>query len=133
MTANFSSHATSRLAFAAALAAGLPAAPALAQANEPQPDFETEQPATQIEAERLEKTKNDPHYAGNILVTAEALNELDFIPAQNVLDADDIQRNLNGQLGELLIKLPGVSATSFAPGASRPILRGLDAERVRVG
>ena len=67
-----------------------------------------------------------------IIVAAEGLEELDFISGQDVYGLDEIQRDLNGQLGELLTKIPGVSATSFAPGASRPILRGLDGERVRV-
>ncbi|MEM7701613.1 MAG: TonB-dependent receptor [Pseudomonadota bacterium] len=67
-----------------------------------------------------------------ILVAAEGLNELDFISGQDVYTVEEIQRDLAGQLGDLLTKVPGVSATSFAPGASRPILRGLDGERVRV-
>jgi iron complex outermembrane receptor protein len=39
---------------------------------------------------------------------------------------------VNGQLGDLLTKIPGVSSTSFAPGSSRPVLRGQQGERVRV-
>src|SRR6185436_2967215 len=35
-------------------------------------------------------------------------------------------------LGDTLAGLPGVSSTAFAPGASRPIIRGLGAERVQV-
>ena len=35
-------------------------------------------------------------------------------------------------IGETLQHTPGVSATSFGPSASRPILRGLQGERVRV-
>jgi iron complex outermembrane receptor protein len=69
---------------------------------------------------------------GTILVSAEALESLDFIAGQDVLELDDIQREMDGQLGEVLAKVPGVSATSFAPGASRPILRGQDGERVRI-
>jgi len=67
-----------------------------------------------------------------IIVAAEGLNELDFISGQDVYTVEEIQRDLANQLGDLLTKVPGVSATSFAPGASRPILRGLDGERVRV-
>ena len=67
-----------------------------------------------------------------IIVAAEGLDELDFISGQDVYTIDEIQRDLAGQLGDLLTKVPGVSATSFSPGASRPILRGLDGERVRV-
>jgi iron complex outermembrane receptor protein len=36
------------------------------------------------------------------------------------------------QLGDTLARLPGVSATSFSPGASRPVLRGFQGERIRV-
>jgi iron complex outermembrane receptor protein len=35
-------------------------------------------------------------------------------------------------LGETLNGIPGVSSTSFGPNASRPVIRGLDAERVRI-
>ncbi|WP_281277547.1 TonB-dependent receptor plug domain-containing protein [Hankyongella ginsenosidimutans] len=35
-------------------------------------------------------------------------------------------------LGETLAHQPGVSATSFGPNASRPILRGFQGERIRV-
>ncbi len=67
-----------------------------------------------------------------IIVAADGLNELDFIAGQDIYTIEEIQRDLSGQLGDLLTKVPGVSATSFTPGASRPILRGLDGERVRV-
>ncbi|MEO0462882.1 MAG: TonB-dependent receptor [Pseudomonadota bacterium] len=118
---------TSRLALAAASTLALVAQPAFAKTAEE--GAENQQPLTKIEAERKEAQDAEP---APILVTGDALNELDFIAGQSVLDEDDIQRNLNGQIGEVLAKLPGVSATSFTPGASRPILRGLDGERVRV-
>lgn len=35
-------------------------------------------------------------------------------------------------LGETLNQLPGVSSTYFGPNASRPIIRGLDGDRIRV-
>jgi len=35
-------------------------------------------------------------------------------------------------LGETLSELPGISSTYFGPGASRPVIRGLDGPRVRV-
>ena len=121
---------TSRLALTTALAVSF-----TAQAAHASDDADTtagDQPLTKIEAERKADQSGDPHSRNNILVTADGLEQLDFIAGQAVLDQDDIQRNLDGQLGELLTKVPGVSATSFTPGASRPILRGLDGERVRV-
>ncbi len=35
-------------------------------------------------------------------------------------------------LGDTLNGIPGISATSSGPNASRPVIRGLDAERVRI-
>ncbi|OWK27703.1 TonB-dependent receptor [Sphingomonas mucosissima] len=50
----------------------------------------------------------------------------------SVLDGAKLERELRPQIGEALARLPGVSGTSFGPNVSRPILRGLGAERVRV-
>lgn len=117
--------AVSRLALASALSFGI-AAPALAQTEEPQ----TEEP----QEERVEDDLHDRQigYHGNIIVSAVGLEQLDVLAGTSVFEAEDIQRNLDGQIGEVLAKLPGVSATSFSPGASRPILRGFQGERVRV-
>lgn len=71
-------------------------------------------------------------YQGNIIVTATGLTQLDVLAGTSVFEAADIQENLAGQIGDVLAKLPGVSATSFSPGASRPVLRGFSGERVRV-
>ena len=35
-------------------------------------------------------------------------------------------------LGETLAQQPGVSSTGFAPGSSRPIIRGLGQDRIRI-
>lgn len=53
---------------------------------------------------------------------------------QNVrtLDQDDIVIELDNQIGEVLDTLPGVSTSGFAPGASRPVIRGFDGERVKL-
>ncbi|MGV8340435.1 TonB-dependent receptor plug domain-containing protein, partial [Pseudomonas aeruginosa] len=34
--------------------------------------------------------------------------------------------------GETLNGLPGVSSTYFGPGASRPVIRGMDGDRIRL-
>ena len=48
-----------------------------------------------------------------------------------VVPDEEIQRNGGATLGDLLINKPGITGSSFAPGASsRPIVRGLDANRV---
>jgi iron complex outermembrane receptor protein len=74
----------------------------------------------------------DDDYHGPIVVSAGGLSRLDMLAGTSVLSGQDLQRNLNGQVGEVLARLPGLSATSFSPGASRPVLRGFQGERVRV-
>ena len=50
----------------------------------------------------------------------------------SVLNGRELNMRREGTLGETLNSLPGVSATRFGPNASRPVIRGLDAERVRI-
>jgi iron complex outermembrane receptor protein len=58
--------------------------------------------------------------------------------ASTVLDANQLQNQAGGSLGtggslgNLLFDKPGISASTYAPGSSRPIIRGLDNFRVRV-
>lgn len=56
----------------------------------------------------------------------------ELIASTTVLTSDAVVERLAGGLGDTLSGLPGVASTSFGPGASRPIIRGLGAERVQV-
>jgi iron complex outermembrane receptor protein len=56
----------------------------------------------------------------------------EMIASTTVLSSDDIAERISGGLGDTLEGLPGVSTTAFGPGASRPVIRGLGAERVQV-
>jgi iron complex outermembrane recepter protein len=49
-----------------------------------------------------------------------------------VLAGVDLAARLKSTLGETLAEQPGVSSTSFGPGASRPVIRGMGGDRVRV-
>ena len=50
-----------------------------------------------------------------------------------VIPNEEIRRNGAATLGDLLFGKPGITGSSFAPGASsRPIIRGLDVNRVRI-
>src|SRR3979411_3102720 len=50
-----------------------------------------------------------------------------------VVPNDEIRRQGGAQLGDLLSSKPGITGSSFAPGASsRPIIRGLDVNRVGI-
>ncbi len=80
--------------------------------------------------------RGEDHYHGEeepgIVVTANFVRELDILAGTSVLSGTDLVRDLRPQIGDTLARLPGVSATSFSPGASRPVLRGFQGERVRV-
>ena len=74
-----------------------------------------------------------PAEARDIIVTAPVRqSERDVLQGTSVLTGEALTRNLRPTIGETLARLPGVSATSFGPSASRPILRGFQGERVRV-
>lgn len=78
---------------------------------------------------------DDPHdhTSGEIVVTgAMPRNRQDALSGVAVLQGADLDRAIRASIGETLEKTPGVSATSFGPTASRPVLRGLQGERVRV-
>ena len=53
------------------------------------------------------------------------------LPA-TVLDKSNLKRSAQSTLGETLSNQPGINSSYFGPGASRPIIRGFDGERVRV-
>jgi iron complex outermembrane receptor protein len=68
----------------------------------------------------------------NIVVTGFQRSRGDLLSGTSVVSGDELTRDLRPSLGETLQHLPGVSATSFGPNASRPVLRGFQGERVRV-
>jgi iron complex outermembrane receptor protein len=69
----------------------------------------------------------------DIIVTAPFERERFSLPtAVGVLQGEALTRNIRGTIGETLAQQPGVTASFFGPNASRPILRGLDGERVRI-
>ena len=59
---------------------------------------------------------------------------IDFALLASTVTVDDdfLLENARGQIGETLAKLPGISSTSFAPGSSRPVMRGLAGDRISV-
>ena len=67
-----------------------------------------------------------------IIVTGIRRRAQDLLGGVSVLDTGDLTREMRISIGETLARQPGVSASSFGPAASRPILRGLSGERVRI-
>lgn len=111
---------SSSLCLSSALLAPLPA---MAQ----QADTRAE-PATDADADQ----DDDFHRNRGIVVTAPFVRDLSILAGTSELAGDDLSREARSQIGDALTKLPGVSATSFSPGASRPVLRGFQGERIRV-
>jgi iron complex outermembrane receptor protein len=74
----------------------------------------------------------DDDASQDIVVSGHLPSDSGLLASTVSLKGDDLVADMRGQIGETLAHLPGVSATSFAPGASRPVLRGLDGDRVRV-
>lgn len=70
----------------------------------------------------------------NFVVTASPLARApDEISAPtSVLAGRALTQRLQPSLGETLAGLPGVDSTYFGPGASRPVIRGLGGDRIRV-
>lgn len=56
----------------------------------------------------------------------------ELIGNATALEREEILERLTSSLGDTLSREPGVSSTFFGQGASRPVLRGLGAERVQV-
>lgn len=71
--------------------------------------------------------------SSDIIVSAPIQRDrMDVLSGTSVLTGTQLTAALRPTIGETIEHTPGVSATSFGPNASRPILRGLQGERVRV-
>lgn len=104
-----------------ALALGSVAMPALAQ------DAQADR--------RVVPVRSTPHArtSAEIVVTAPYQRDrLEVLSSVSVIQGAELTQALRPTLGETLSHTPGVSATSFGPNASRPVLRGLQGERVRI-
>ena len=101
----------------------LAAAPAVAQ---------TEQ--TPVESTNTSAPTRTGHVEADreIVITAPFVRDLNILAGKSVITGDELVRDIRPQIGDTLTSQPGVSATSFSPGASRPVLRGFQGERIRV-
>ncbi|RJT25174.1 TonB-dependent receptor [Chakrabartia godavariana] len=83
-------------------------------------------------------TPDDPQHGdhgaeGDIVITAIlGRNQQDVLSGTSVLTSTELARDVRPTIGETLSRQAGVSATSFGPNASRPVLRGFQGERVRI-
>jgi iron complex outermembrane receptor protein len=87
-------------------------------------------PPTATVADRV----SGPHadHTQDIIITGFGRAREDVLSGTSVVSGAELARELRPTIGETLARQPGVSATSFGPNASRPVLRGFQGERVRV-
>jgi iron complex outermembrane receptor protein len=106
------------------------ALPQIAMAQAPQPAT----PAADATEATQGAAQPDFHAADGqeVVVTGFSRNRGDILAGTSVLSGDDLTRDVRTTIGETLARQPGVSATSYGPNASRPVLRGFQGERIRV-
>ncbi len=67
-----------------------------------------------------------------VTVTGNPLGATDFIAPAAQYSGPELLLRSKTTLGETLDGTPGVSSTYFGPNASRPVIRGLDGDRIRI-
>jgi iron complex outermembrane recepter protein len=77
-----------------------------------------------MESERLDDIQVIDHN--------EAQNLVEFIPSVTQIRGKELQRRRQTSIGETLKNEAGINSTAFGPSASRPVIRGLDGDRIRV-
>ena len=95
---------------------------------------ETPEPAPTPAEERAAAQATGPHADHNqdIIITGFRRNRQDVLAGTSVVSGEELSRDMRPTIGETLALQPGVSATSYGPNASRPILRGFQGERIRI-
>ncbi len=74
----------------------------------------------------------DAHRLDEVTITARSLERSDLmVPAQQLSGAALTQRQ-GSTLGETLDNLPGIANSSFGPNVGRPVIRGMDGDRIRI-
>jgi iron complex outermembrane receptor protein len=74
----------------------------------------------------------DIHRLDEVTITARNLEATGLlVPAQQLSGAALTQRQ-GSTLGETLDNLPGIANSSFGPNVGRPVIRGMDGDRIRI-
>jgi iron complex outermembrane recepter protein len=81
--------------------------------------------------------EQDPHSHHEVqkIMVFGGINEsslFESVPTVSILSGDRLTKRLGVSLGETLSHEVGVSSSSYGPAASRPIIRGLDGDRIRI-
>ena len=74
----------------------------------------------------------DLHFQEVASVSAEVRSQFDAFQPTSVLGGQELTKQLESSLGATLENQPGISVRSFGPAPSRPVIRGLDGDRVQI-
>ena len=72
----------------------------------------------------------DLHFAEVLSVSPNARPQFESYQPTTVLDGQELTKHLESTIGATLSESPGVAMREFGPGPARPIIRGLDGDRV---
>ncbi len=72
------------------------------------------------------------HFEEVMTVTGAARSQFEVFQPTAVLVGQELTKQLEMSLGATLASQPGVAARSFGPAPARPVIRGLDGDRVQI-
>ena len=72
------------------------------------------------------------HFSESVTVTPTGRDTFESYQPATVLGGEDLQQRLGATLGATLASEPGVNVRSFGAGNQRPVIRGLDNDRVLI-
>jgi iron complex outermembrane receptor protein len=72
------------------------------------------------------------HFQEVTTVTGDLRSQFDVYQPTTVLGGQDLTQEIEMSLGATLEDQPGVSSRSFGPAPARPVIRGLDGDRVQI-
>jgi iron complex outermembrane receptor protein len=72
------------------------------------------------------------HFSEITSVSPEGRSQFETFQATNVLGGQELTKQLQPTLGATLETQPGIALRSFGPGPARPVIRGLDGDRVLI-
>src|SRR5688572_8540944 len=72
------------------------------------------------------------HFSEVTSVSPEGRSQFESFQATNVLGGQELTKELKGTLAATIENEPGVAQRSFGPGPARPVIRGLDGDRVLI-
>jgi iron complex outermembrane receptor protein len=72
------------------------------------------------------------HFEEVTTVTGDARSQFEVYQPTAVLTGQELTKQVEMSLGDTLENQPGVAARSFGPAPSRPVVRGLDGDRVQI-